>query len=96
LAPGGGRVIGNGSKVELTAENGQTIVYRVTPRIECVVTLERSFGCSKPRPAATAGAQIKHHIDAALHILADVDSLATRVAKPANVINLADITVAAE
>ena len=52
LIPGCGRVIGNGSKVELTVENGATLVYRVTHRTEFVVTFER-LKAAAVRPAAT-------------------------------------------
>ena len=92
LAPGGGRVIGNG-KVELTVKNGARLVYRIEARIEYVAVIEKSFPPPKAvavPPAASPGDQAKYHIDAALHILADVDSHAARAnaAAPANVNHL--------
>jgi hypothetical protein len=90
LAPGGGRVIGNG-KVELTVENGARLIYRVAPRIEYVAVLEKSFAPPKAAAASPAD-QAKPHYDALLDILSDLErQICAYGAKhsPSNVVNIA-------
>jgi hypothetical protein len=90
LVPGSGRVVGNGSKVELTTENGARLVYRVTGRIEYVATLERSFARPKLRPAPTPSDLVKRALDMGLAALADLERQANAAeAKATNVINIA-------
>ena len=95
LAPGGGRVIGNG-KVELTVENGARLVYHIAARIEYVAVLEKSFAPPKAvavPPAASPADQAKHHVDALLDLACGLESRIARAAeaKPTNLIRIADV-----
>jgi hypothetical protein len=81
---GYGRVVSNGSlAVELPLVNGDMIIYAVTPATEWrFVKKALAMRPGGKAPAATPGDVIKHALDTALDVIADIEKRAARATEP--------------
>jgi hypothetical protein len=101
LVPGAGEILANGHlRVAFPAVDGSTIVYGVTT--EVIYRFHREPLCEPAKavaaPPVTEAYQAKHHVDALLRLLADLDGRVARVAKSKVTISdiVANLNMAAE